>query len=83
MELSVNKVSVVEIKARFSEILAAVESGRDVVITRRGIPVARMSAIDGVKKALDLGSIDAFRKALPIGRQRSAALIRKMRDERY
>ncbi len=78
-----NKVSVVEVKARFSEILAAVESGRDVVITRRGTPVARMSAIEGTKKAPDLSGIDAFRRALPAGKRRSAALIRKMRDERY
>jgi prevent-host-death family protein len=78
-----NKVSVVEIKARFSEILAAVESGRDVVITRRGTPVARMSAMESAKKPLNLSGIDAFRNALPVGKRQSAALIRKMRDERY
>jgi prevent-host-death family protein len=83
MESTVTKVSVVEVKARFSKVLAAVESGSDVLITRRGLPVARMSAIEGTKKRIDLSSIDAFRSALPVSKRRSAALIRKMRDARY
>jgi prevent-host-death family protein len=81
--LTVTKVSVVEAKARFSRVLAVVELGNDVIITRRGLPVARMSAIEGAKKGLDLGNIDAFRKTLPVANRRSAALIRKMRDARY
>lgn len=37
-------VAVFEAKNRFSELLAAVEQGDQVTITRRGIPVARLIA---------------------------------------
>ncbi len=75
-----NKVSVVQAKARFSELLAKVESGRDVLITRRGAPVARLSGVERVKKPLRLDAIDAFRASLKPTRERSADLIRRMRD---
>jgi prevent-host-death family protein len=78
-----NKVSVVEVKARFSEILASVEAGKDVVITRRGLPVARMSAMEPHKKPMDLSAIDGFRAGLKPVRQRSVDLVRQMRDARY
>lgn len=78
-----NKVSVVEAKARFSEILATVESGQDVLITRRGAPVARLSGLERARKPLSLKAIDEFRASLPPARERSAALIRRMRDAAY
>ena len=37
-------VPVYEVKTRFSELLAAVELGEEVTITRRGRPVARIVA---------------------------------------
>ena len=37
-------VPVYEAKTKFSELLAAVELGEQVTITRRGLPVARMVA---------------------------------------
>ncbi|MGH8454311.1 MAG: type II toxin-antitoxin system Phd/YefM family antitoxin [Nevskiales bacterium] len=78
-----NKVSVVEAKAHFSEILAKVESGHDVLITRRGAPVARLSGVERAKHPLNLDAIDAFRNGLTPARERSADLIRRLRDERY
>lgn len=80
MERPVNKVSVVQAKARFSEILARVESGHEVLITRRGAPVARLSGIESAKHPLNLDAIDAFRGGLTPNLERSADLIRKMRD---
>jgi prevent-host-death family protein len=38
--------SVAELKARLSEFLAAVRRGDDVVVTDRGRPVARLTALD-------------------------------------
>ncbi|HUP92984.1 MAG TPA: type II toxin-antitoxin system prevent-host-death family antitoxin [Solimonas sp.] len=78
-----NKVSVVQAKAHFSEILAKVESGQDVLITRHGAPVARLSAVDRAKHPLKLDAIDAFRARLAGSHARSADLIRRMRDESY
>lgn len=76
-----NKVSVVQAKAHFSEILAKVESGHDVLITRRGAPVARLSGVERAKNPLRLDAIDAFRASLKSTQERSADLIRRMRDE--
>ena len=76
-----NKVSVVQAKAHFSEILAKVESGHDVLITRRGAPVARLSGVERVKNPLQLDAIDAFRASLKPTQERSSELIRRMRDE--
>lgn len=78
-----NKISVVQAKARFSEILAKVESGQDVLITRRGAPVARLSSVESTRHPMKLDAIDAFRKTLPQARERSADLIRRMRDGSY
>lgn len=38
------EVAVFEAKTRFSELLVAVENGEQFVITRRGVPVARLVA---------------------------------------
>lgn len=42
VELAVETMSVAEAKARFSAVLAAVEAGEEIVITRRGKAVARL-----------------------------------------
>lgn len=78
-----NKVSVVQAKAHFSEILAKVESGHDVLITRRGAVVVRMSGVERAKNPLRLDAIDAFRASLAPTHERSADLIRRLRDESY
>ena len=77
------KVSVVQAKAHFSEILAQAESGHEVLITRRGAPVARLSGVERAKHSLNLDAIDVFRNGLAPTRERSADLIRRMRDGAY
>jgi prevent-host-death family protein len=76
----VNTVSVVQAKAHFSELLAKVEAGQDVLITRRGAPVARLSGANRPTQPIRLQAIDAFRASLNATPERSAALIRRMRD---
>lgn len=78
-----SSVTVAEAKARLSEVLDRVERGEDVVITRRGRPVARMCRVEGPRKPLDLGALEAFRKAMPFQERPSVDVIREMRDERY
>lgn len=41
-ELAMKQIAVYEAKNRFSELIAAVEQGDVVTITRRGVPVARL-----------------------------------------
>jgi prevent-host-death family protein len=76
-------INVAEAKAHLSEILTRIESGGEVVITRRGRPVARLCPISRPRKPIDFKALDALR-----ARQRGTAipsvkLIRQMRDEKY
>ncbi len=43
-------IAVFEAKNRFSELLAAVEHGEEITITRHGSPVARLVALDATTK---------------------------------
>lgn len=45
------EVAVYEAKTRLSELLVEVEAGRQVVITRRGVPVAKLVAPGPVRRA--------------------------------
>jgi prevent-host-death family protein len=76
-------VSVVNAKAHFSEMLAKAEAGEEVLITRRGVPVARLAGVSPTKHPPRLDDIDAFRASLKTTQERSADLIRRMRDEAY
>lgn len=76
-------VTLVEAKAQLSKLLDKVESGEDVVITRHGRPVARVTAVAQPKKPIDFAGLAETRKRLPPWRGSSAKLLRKLRDERY
>ena len=76
-------VSVAKAKAHLSEILAEVETGEEVIITRRGVPVAKLSAVKKPRQPIDFTKIDALRAILPKATRSSAELIREMRDEKY
>jgi prevent-host-death family protein len=72
-------VSLAHAKAHLSDLLDKVESGEQVIITRHGRPVARLSAAD--RKPSPLRPLKAFRATMPRWRKASAVLLRKIRDE--
>jgi prevent-host-death family protein len=74
-------VTVVEAKARLSEILDKVEAGEEVVITRHGRPVAQLMPVKQAKRPVR--SLAAFRARMPRLRKPSAELLRESRDESY
>jgi prevent-host-death family protein len=77
-------VSLVDAKARLSELLDKVESGEEILITRYGKPVAHIRQVVSSKKPLPLEKLAAFRARMPQWRKASARLLREMRDvERY
>ncbi len=78
-----HRVSVAEAKAHLSEILAEVEAGKEVLITRRGVPVAKLSAVEKPRQLIDFAKIDALRNHLPKATRPSVEIIREMRDEKY
>ena len=75
--------TVAEAKAHLSELLARVESGEELVITRRGRPVAQLSPVRPVKRPPDWQSIRAFRESMPSMETSATDLVREMRDGRY
>ena len=73
-------VSVAEAKAHLSELIAAAEAGEDVVITRRGEPVATLSPLPRPKRKVDLDWLQEMTAGMPMGED-SMMVIRQMRDD--
>lgn len=76
-----HSVSVAEAKTKLSEILCRVEEGAEVIITRRGRPVARLAAVKKPLKAV--GSLADVRAGIPMARTPAAKMVRQMRDEDF
>lgn len=72
-------VTLAEAKTHLSHLLDQVEAGEEVVITRRGRPIARISPVEKPKQPIK--SLAEFRKRMPGWRKSSAELLREMRDE--
>ncbi|KON82109.2 type II toxin-antitoxin system prevent-host-death family antitoxin [Azoarcus sp. PA01] len=72
-------VSLAEAKAHFSELVTQVAGGEEVVITRHGQPIVRLSGVEKTK--VPLASRARFRAQLQRLEHPSATLIRSLRDE--
>jgi prevent-host-death family protein len=76
-------VNLARAKAHLSELLDKVEAGEEVVITRRGKPVAHIRRAVPAKKPLPVAELAAFRARMPHWRKDSATLVREMRDDEH
>jgi prevent-host-death family protein len=76
---NMSTVSLTEAKTRMSQLLDSVEAGEEVIITRRGQPIARISPLEKPKHAVK--SLAEFRSCMPRWRKPSVELVREMRDE--
>lgn len=65
------EIAVYEAKSRLSELLAEVERGEQITITRRGVPVARLVPAAAVRKV-----------GQPSQRQRVSAVFATLKAER-
>ncbi|HDD53582.1 MAG TPA: type II toxin-antitoxin system Phd/YefM family antitoxin [Thermosulfidibacter takaii] len=75
------KASVREAKARFSSLLDMVEKGEEVLILRRGRPVA---VIKSVGEGAPLTSMRALRESISVkGEPASKAVVGMREDYRY
>jgi prevent-host-death family protein len=82
--MSERTVSVAEAKARLSQLVAAAEAGDDVVITKRGKPVAQLVGMRPPKRPINLKWLRSRTSTMPVSTKDSAELVRQMRDaERY
>jgi prevent-host-death family protein len=75
------RVNLAAAKARLSELVERAAAGDPVCITRRGKPVAQITAIKTPRKRIDIAALSAMTDAMPLQAERSRDLIRRMRDE--
>lgn len=74
-------VTVAEAKAQLSEILHRVEAGEEVVVTRRGRPVARIGPAERQREPLPRAALEALQaRARPLSRP-SLELLLEEREE--
>lgn len=73
-------ISLAEAKAHLSELLNRVEAGEEIIITRYGRPVARISPAERPRESLALGRLAHLRQSVPPWGQPSADIIRELRD---
>ncbi len=74
-----NTVTLADAKTHLSHLLDQVEAGEEVVITRRGHPIARITSIEKPKQPMK--SLAEFRGSMPGWRKSSAELVQEMREE--
>lgn len=74
--------SIAEAKAQLSAIVAMVENGEPVTITKRGIAVVKIVPVNAapVKPKMDLEKLRAFRASITPLKVSGADMIRRMRD---
>ncbi|MDQ2080939.1 type II toxin-antitoxin system prevent-host-death family antitoxin [Xanthobacteraceae bacterium Astr-EGSB] len=77
-------VSLADAKAHLSELVDRAEAGDSIDITRRGKPVARLTAAARPRQRVDASALRALTSTMPPQAVGAADLIRSMRnDERY
>jgi prevent-host-death family protein len=74
-------VSLADAKAHLSELVERAAAGDPVCITRRGKPVAQITAVETPRKRIDLSALRALTDAMPLQRESARNLVRRMRDE--
>ena len=77
-------ISLADAKAHLSELVDRANAGESIAITRRGKPVAQLTAVPGQRKPIDTAMLRSLTAAMPPQSQSAADLIRSMRDgDRY
>jgi prevent-host-death family protein len=74
-------VNLADAKAHLSELVERAAAGDPVCITRRGKPVAQITAAETPRKRIDLSALRALTDAMPLQRESARNLVRRMRDE--
>ncbi|TKT81045.1 type II toxin-antitoxin system prevent-host-death family antitoxin [Aquamicrobium sp. LC103] len=77
-------IKLADAKAHLSELVDRVEAGDSIDITRRGKPVARLTAVARPRKRIDAALLQSLTATIPPPSQSAADLVRSMRDgDRY
>ena len=73
-------IKLADAKAHLSELVDRVEAGDTIDITRRGKPVARLTAPARPRKRIDMAMLEALTTSMPPRDSDAADLVRSMRD---
>ena len=77
-------INLADAKAHLSELVDRVEAGDSIDITRRGKPVARLTAAAPPRKRIDAALLQSLTATMPPQTETAADLVRSMRDgDRY
>lgn len=76
-----SEVNIAEAKAHLSELVDRAAAGEPVCITRRGKPVARLTAAAPSRKKIDAAALKALTASMPRQKQSAGDFLRSMRDE--
>ena len=73
-------INLADAKAHLSELVDRVEAGDSIDITRRGKPVARLTAVTTPRMRIDAALLRSLTATMPPQAQGAADLVRSMRD---
>ena len=73
-------ISLADAKANLSRLIDRVEAGETVAITRRGKPVAQLSAVPRPRQPIDIAMLKAVTDTMMPSDEPAGEFIRKMRD---
>jgi prevent-host-death family protein len=79
--MKMTSISLAEAKAHLSELVERAASGESICITRRGKPVAQLTAVSSPRKPIDLKMLRALTDSMPMQSESAGDFIRRMRDE--
>ncbi|PST26991.1 type II toxin-antitoxin system Phd/YefM family antitoxin [Mesorhizobium plurifarium] len=74
-------IKLADAKAHLSDLVDRVEAGDTIEITRRGKPVARLTAVASPRKRIDAALLQSLTETMPTQSASAADLVRSMRDD--
>ena len=75
------QVNLARAKAHLSELVERAAAGEPICITRRGKPVAQLSAVERPRKPVDVAVLRALTDRIPMQQESAGDFVRRMRDE--
>jgi len=74
-------ISLAEAKAKLSELVERAASGETVCITRRGKPIAQITAAQRPREPIDVVALKRMTDAMTPQSESAGEFVRRMRDE--
>lgn len=78
--MATETVALRDAKAHLSELSEQAATGRDVVISKHGHPVARLTGVDEPRKPVDAGRLQELTSTLPEQSEDAGFWMRQMRE---